>query len=111
MWQKEAPRRWTRKTQAVAPARRRGHHDLSNRRTPNGAFGGLLGLVLSQGLIRVLPHLPMIGPFVQGLAGFGLKPPLAFAGLGLALFIALVAGLVPAVLAYRARITDLLRQV
>jgi len=76
-----------------------------------GACGGLLGLLLSQGLIRVLPHLPVIGPFVQGLSGFGLSPFLAVSGLGLALFIALVAGLVPGLLAYRARITDLLRQV
>ena len=76
-----------------------------------GLFGGLLGLFLAQGLIRVLPHVPMIGPFVRGLANFGLTPGLAAGGLSLALFIALAAGLVPAILAYRARITNLLRQV
>jgi len=76
-----------------------------------GVLGGLLGLLLSQVLIGALPHVPMIGPFVRGLAGFGLTPLLALSGLGVALFIALAAGLVPAVLAYRARITNLLRQV
>jgi putative ABC transport system permease protein len=76
-----------------------------------GLFGGLLGLFLAQALIRVLPHVPMIGPFVRGLANFGLTPGLAAGSLALALFIALAAGSVPAILAYRARITNLLRQV
>jgi len=76
-----------------------------------GLFGGLLGILLSLGLIRVLPHLPMIGPMLRGTPGFGLPPSIMAGGFGLAIFIALAAGLVPALLAYRARITDLLRQV
>jgi len=76
-----------------------------------GLFGGALGVLLSLGLIRALPHAPLIGPFVRGLAGFGLPLSLGAGGFALAIGIALAAGLVPAVLAYRARITDLLRQV
>ena len=76
-----------------------------------GLFGGALGVFLSLMLIRTLPHLPLIGPFVRGLDSFGLPPSLMATGFGLSLFIALAAGLVPALLAYRARITDLLRQV
>ena len=76
-----------------------------------GVLGGVLGLLLSKVLIGILPHAPFIGPFVRGLAGFGLSPLLAGSGLGLALLSSLVAGLVPALLSYRARITDLLRQV
>jgi putative ABC transport system permease protein len=76
-----------------------------------GAIGGGLGILFSQGLIRALPHVPFIGPFVRGLSGFGLTPLLATGGFTLAVGIALAAGLVPALLAYRARITDLLRQV
>jgi len=76
-----------------------------------GLLGGGLGLLFSQVLIGALPKAPFIGPFVRGLAGFGLTPLLAVSGMGLALLIALAAGLVPALLAYRARITNLLRQV
>ena len=76
-----------------------------------GLFGGALGIALSLMLIRVLPHMPFIGPMLRGTPGFGLPPSLMAGGFGLALLIALAAGLVPAVLAYRARITDLLRQV
>lgn len=76
-----------------------------------GLFGGALGIALSLMLIRVLPHMPMIGPMLRGTPGFGLPPSLMVGGFALALLIALAAGLVPAVLAYRARITDLLRQV
>ncbi|HKQ97006.1 MAG TPA: FtsX-like permease family protein [Candidatus Polarisedimenticolia bacterium] len=76
-----------------------------------GLIGGVLGLVLSLGLIGLLPHLPVIGPFVRGLSGFGMPTALMAGGVGLALFIALAAGLIPSLLAYRARITDLLRQI
>ena len=76
-----------------------------------GVLGGALGVVLSLGLVRALPHAPFIGQFVRGLSGFGMPPLLGVGGFALAIGIALAAGLVPAVLAYRARITDLLRQV
>jgi putative ABC transport system permease protein len=76
-----------------------------------GLFGGALGILLSLMLIRVLPRVPMIGPMLRGTPGFGLPPSIMGSGFGLALFIALAAGLIPALLAYRARITDLLRQI
>src|SRR6185436_10146938 len=76
-----------------------------------GLFGGALGILLSLMLIRVLPHMPLIGPMLRGTPGFGLPASLMAGGFALALGIALAAGLIPAVLAYRARITDLLRQI
>jgi len=76
-----------------------------------GVLGGALGVLFSMGLIRALPHAPVIGQFVRGLSNFGMPPLLALGGFALAIGIAIAAGLVPAVLAYRARITDLLRQV
>jgi putative ABC transport system permease protein len=74
-----------------------------------GALGGAAGILFSAGMIRILAYFPSIGPVVQGLGG--LPGSVALIGFSLALGIGLVAGLVPAFGAYRARITDLLRQV
>lgn len=74
-----------------------------------GALGGAIGILFSSGMIKVLAMVPNVGPVVQGLGG--LPGPVALTGFGLALGIGLIAGLAPAVAAYRASITDLLRHV
>jgi len=76
-----------------------------------GALGGAVGLVLGWFMIKNLPYLPFIGDAVRGFPQLGLSPRIGSMGLGLALALGLAAGLVPALLAYRARITDMLRQV
>jgi putative ABC transport system permease protein len=76
-----------------------------------GAIGGAIGIFFSLGMIQALPHLPFIGDAVRGIADFGLPRAVGLTGFSLALGIGIIAGLAPAVAAYRARITDLLRQV
>ena len=75
-----------------------------------GAAGGAIGLALSHVMIRALPRLPFIGNAVRGFRDLGLSLEVGVIGFGTALLIAFLAGIIPAVLAYRARITDLLRQ-
>jgi putative ABC transport system permease protein len=76
-----------------------------------GVLGGGLGVFLSRGMIKALPSLPFIGDAVRGFPHLGLSPRVAGLGFGVALFLGLAAGFVPAFLAYRARITEMLRQV
>lgn len=74
-----------------------------------GAIGGGLGVFLSRWAIRILPNVPMIGDAVRQFPDFGLSARVAAMGFGIALLLGLLAGLVPAVLSYRARITEMLR--
>jgi putative ABC transport system permease protein len=76
-----------------------------------GLMGGALGLILAGGAIHALPSVPFIGDVVRQFPGLGLSPKIVSYGLGAALLLGLLAGLVPALLAYRARITEVLRQV
>jgi putative ABC transport system permease protein len=76
-----------------------------------GLMGGALGLIFAGGAIHALPSVPFIGDVVRQFPGLGLSPKIVSYGLGAALLLGLLAGLVPAVLAYRARITEVLRQV
>ena len=76
-----------------------------------GVMGGALGLLFASGAIRALPSLPYIGDVVRQFPGLGLSPKIVSYGLGVALLLGLLAGFVPALLAYRARITEVLRQV
>ena len=76
-----------------------------------GVMGGALGLFLAGGAIMALPGIPFIGDVVRQFPGLGLSPRIVSYGLGTALVLGLLAGLFPALLAYRARITDVLRQV
>jgi putative ABC transport system permease protein len=77
-----------------------------------GAMGGLLGLGFASLMIRALPNIPFgVGDVVRQFPGLGLSPKIVSYGLGVALLLGLLAGLVPALLAYRARITEVLRQV
>ena len=73
--------------------------------------GGAIGVLLSRGAVGALPGMPFIGDAVRGFPDFGLQPKIVALGLSGALLLGLLAGLVPALLAYRARITDMLRQV
>ena len=75
------------------------------------AMGGTLGLLFAGGAIHVLPSLPYIGDVVRQFPGLGLSPRIVSYGLGVALLLGLLAGFIPALLAYRARITEVLRQV
>lgn len=76
-----------------------------------GALGGGLGVLLGAGMIRALPALPMIGDAVRQYPSLGLSPLIAGLGFANALLLGLLAGLVPALDAYRAKITDMLRTV
>jgi ABC-type antimicrobial peptide transport system permease subunit len=76
-----------------------------------GLLGGGLGLALSQLVAVILPFLPVIGAIVSAFPASGLPPRVAALGLGVSLLIAVGAGFVPAMVAYRARITEMLRQV
>ena len=76
-----------------------------------GALGGAVGLLLSRAMIKALPWLPFIGDAVRGFPNLGLSPVVASLGLGNALLLGLLAGLVPALGAYRGKIADMLRTV
>jgi putative ABC transport system permease protein len=76
-----------------------------------GAIGGLIGVLLSRGMISVLASAPFIGDVLRSFPHLGLSPQIASFGLGIALLLGLLAGFIPALLAYRARITEALRQV
>ena len=76
-----------------------------------GALGGAIGLGLSAGIISSLRRAASFGAFLNGFPNFGLHFSVSGQGLAIALLLGLLAGLVPALGAYRARITDMLRQV
>ena len=78
-----------------------------------GVLGGALGVFGSQGLLYVVSHAPGITEILAGigLTGLELKPTVAALGFFIAVVLGLVAGLVPALSAYRAKITDILRTV
>jgi putative ABC transport system permease protein len=70
-----------------------------------GAVGGGLGVLIARGLIANLGNVPIQLP------PLALSPTLAATMLGFGALIGLVSGLAPAVGAYRASITSMLRQV
>ncbi len=76
-----------------------------------GLMGGAVGLFFAGGMIHALPSIPVVGDVVRTFPGLGLSPKIVSYGLGVALLLGLLAGFVPALLAYRARITEVLRQV
>jgi putative ABC transport system permease protein len=76
-----------------------------------GLLGGTLGLVLGRGMIGILPQLPFIGDVVAGFPNFGLSVRIAVLGFAFALVLSTAAGFFPAISAFRARITDMLRTV
>ena len=78
-----------------------------------GVLGGALGVFGSQSLLYFVSHAPGVTDILAGigLTGLDLKPAVAALGFGIAVVLGLVAGLVPALTAYRAKITDILRTV
>jgi len=76
-----------------------------------GLMGGLLGILFARGIIAVLVNVPFLGDILRSFPGLGLSPQIASLGIGMALLLGLLAGFIPAILAYRARITEALRQV
>ena len=76
-------------------------------------LGGALGVGSSQGLMWMLTHTPGIKDALGGLglSELTLRPLVAALGFAVALFLGFAAGFVPALNAYRARITDMLRTV
>lgn len=78
-----------------------------------GVMGGALGIGSSELLMVLLTHAPGISDVLAGigLSELTLRPLVAALGFGVALLLGLAAGFVPALGAYRARITDMLRTV
>jgi putative ABC transport system permease protein len=78
-----------------------------------GVLGGALGVFGSETLLYGLSHAPGITEILagMGLTGLELKPAVAALGFFIAVALGLFAGLVPALSAYRAKITDILRTV
>jgi putative ABC transport system permease protein len=78
-----------------------------------GVLGGLIGVGGSQGIMWTLSHAPGIKDVLAGigLTELHLKPFVAALGFVVSLGLGLIAGFVPALNAYRSRITDMLRTV
>jgi putative ABC transport system permease protein len=76
-----------------------------------GGAGALMGLLLGRFLIDLLPKIPVIGDLVRGFPRMNVPPAIAVAGVGIGVLLGVTAGLIPALLAYRAKITELVRQV
>ncbi len=76
-----------------------------------GASGGALGILLGQMTIKALPNFPMIGDALRQYPNPGLSLAVGAAGIGMAMLMGLAAGFVPALTAYRSRITDMLRTI
>jgi len=76
-----------------------------------GVLGGGAGLLLGSLSISALQNAPMLGSVLAFYPSVGLTTGVATLAMGLALVLALLAGLVPAVLAYRSKVTEALRQV
>jgi putative ABC transport system permease protein len=78
-----------------------------------GVLGGALGIGGSQGLMWMLSNTPGISDMLAGigLSGLTLKPSVAAIGFAVAILLGFAAGFVPALSAYRSRITDMLRTV
>jgi putative ABC transport system permease protein len=78
-----------------------------------GVLGGAFGIGASQGLMWLLTHTPGIRDALAGLglSELTLRPLVAAFGFANAVFLGFAAGFFPALNAYRARITDMLRTV
>ena len=75
-----------------------------------GALGGGLGVLLAQALVSNLADLPFMGLVLGNFPGLSVSPAVAAITFTTAVVLGTGAGLVPAMSAYRARITDMLRQ-
>jgi putative ABC transport system permease protein len=75
-----------------------------------GVCGAAIGLLLGGFLIGLLPDVPVIGDLIRTFPRMSVPPWIAGAGIMIGAFLGLAASLLPSVLAYRARIPELLRQ-
>jgi putative ABC transport system permease protein len=78
-----------------------------------GVLGGALGIGGSQALMLFLTRAPGVSDMLAGigLSGLSLKPQVAALGFVVAMVLGFAAGFVPAMNAYRSKITDMLRTV
>lgn len=76
-----------------------------------GVLGGACGLLLGSLTITALTNAPMVGQLLIGAGQGGLPVQVAALGMGVSVLIGFLAGVVPASIAYRAGITETLRQV
>jgi putative ABC transport system permease protein len=78
-----------------------------------GVLGGALGIGGSKGIMWLLTSTPGVKDMLAGLglSEIDLVPLVAAVGFGVALVLGLAAGFMPALSAYRARITEMLRTV
>lgn len=76
-----------------------------------GVLGGGIGVVLGQGMIKALISAPYVGDVLRQFPNVGLSPTVAALGFGISMLLGLAAGIVPALNAYRSKITDMLRTV
>ena len=74
-----------------------------------GVLGGGLGILIAQGLVANLANLPFMGLALGNFPSLTVSPIVASLTFIAAVSLALLAGLVPAIGAYRARITEMLR--
>ncbi len=75
-----------------------------------GAVGGALGVLMAQGIVGNLAKLPFMGFALGQFPPLIVSPTVAAITFTAALALGVLSGLFPAVGAYRARITDMLRQ-
>jgi putative ABC transport system permease protein len=75
-----------------------------------GVSGAVVGLLLGRFLLDILPDVPVIGDLVRRFPKMNVPPTIAGGGILIGMSLGLVAGLFPSVFAYRARVTELLRQ-
>jgi putative ABC transport system permease protein len=78
-----------------------------------GLIGGTLGIAGSRAIMWFVTHAPGIKDMLAGigLSELPLRPIVAAIGFGVAIVLGFAAGFLPALQAYRARITDMLRTV
>lgn len=76
-----------------------------------GLLGGGVGVLFGHWMIANLTNVPFLGDAVRGFPDLGLAPATAALGMGLAMGIGITAGFMPAFNAYRARTTEMLREV
>jgi putative ABC transport system permease protein len=75
-----------------------------------GSIGGIVGIGLAQATVGSLAELPFMGFIIGSLTGLSVSPLVAAITFGIAVGLGVAAGFAPAFGAYRARITDMLRQ-
>jgi len=75
-----------------------------------GVLGGGLGVLMAEGLVANLAKLPFMGLVLGQFPGLAVSPFVATLTFTIAVTLGITAGLIPALGAYRARITDMLRQ-